>query len=235
MQAQLGAPGMPPHRFIDAVDGAKLNPRELAEVYDQAAAERRINRPLTPPEIGCAASHLVAYRHIVTNGLPMAVVLEDDALLGLNFLSTIERLAALADPAKPQAVLLSHVVRYSAWAARKVDKAYRLYKPYEARGAHAYLITAAGAQAMLASLPRVRTLADDWSYFAAEILDLRALIPYIVGTAPVSTASQIGNERYMRISGPPLQRWMKKYLWQKFLFQVLVKPALRLRKAEQTW
>jgi glycosyl transferase family 25 len=236
MQAQLAAPGMPPHRFIDAVDGAELSTGQLAEFYDQDAAERRISRPLTLPEIGCAASHLAAYRHIADSGLPMCVVLEDDALLGMNFPSVFERLVAMLDPEKPQAVLLSHVVRYSAWRGRKVDKLHRLYAPYEARGAHAYLITRAGARAMLAASPRVRTLADDWEYFAAAgILDLSAVIPYIVGTAPFSVASQIGTGRHARIPGPPLTRWMKKHLWQKFLFQLLVKPALRLHKAEQTW
>jgi glycosyl transferase family 25 len=236
MQAQLDSPGMPPHRFLDAVDGAGLTADEVAEIYDDAAAKRRMGDSLTRPEIGCAASHLAAYRHIVANRLPLALVLEDDALLGLKFLNVLDQIVPMVDPSTAQAILLCHVVRYSTWGARRVDKVHRLCRPYEAYGAHGYLITLAGAQAMLSALPRVRTVADDWRYFTrAGILEVSALVPYVVGTSPIALGSQIGEARYKRAAGSPFQRWLRKYLWHKFLFQILVKPALRLHRAEQTW
>jgi glycosyl transferase family 25 len=234
MQAQLDVPGMPPHRFVDALEGGALTSDQLAELYDEPTA-RLICGPLTLPEIGCAASHLAVYRLVVSKGMPLAVVLEDDALLGVKFLSVLERLGSRIDPAVPQAVLLSHVVRYSGWGARKLDKIHRLCRPYEAYGAHGYVITQAGARAMVRALARVRTVADDWRYFAAEkILKVLAVVPYVVGTSPISLASDIGAERDLRVTGTPMQRWMRKYLWQKFLFQLL-KPVLRLHRAEQTW
>jgi len=55
-----------------------------------------------------------------------------------------------------------------------------------------------------------------------------------VGTSPISLASDIGAERDLRVAGSPMQQWMRKYLWQKLLFQLL-KPVLRLHRAEQTW
>jgi len=234
MQAQLDVPGMPPHRFVDALEGAALVPDRLSELYDDMAA-RLICGPLTLPEIGCAASHLAAYRLLVSKGMPLAVVLEDDALLGVKFPSVLERLGATIDADIPQAVLLSHVVRYSAWGARRLDKIHRLCRPYEAFGAHGYVITQAGARAMLHALSRVRTVADDWRYFAArKILKVSAVVPYVVGTSPISLASDIGAERDLRVAGSPMQQWIRKYLWQKLLFQLL-KPVLRLHRAEQTW
>lgn len=236
MRAQLDVPGMPPYRFIDGIDGRTLLGDELAGVYDEAAALRHAGRQLTRPEIGCASSHLAAYRDLTARRLGVALVLEDDALLGHQFPAVLERLVPMLDPARAQAIMLSHVVRYSAWGRRRVDRTHRLCRPYEAYGAHAYLITLAGAQAMLAALPRVRTVADDWRYFMkAGILDVSAVVPYLVGTSPFSVSSQIGPERFSQPRSGSMRRVMRKYLWQKFLFQLLAKPALRLHKQEQSW
>jgi glycosyl transferase family 25 len=235
IQAQLDFPGMPPYRFLDAVEGAALDSVQLARLYDENKA-LSIQGALTLPEIGCAASHLAAFRQVVDRALPLAVVLEDDALLGVKFVDALEAVRTAMNPAVPQAVLLSHVVRYSAWGARRLDKIHRLCKPYEAFGGHGYVITLAGAQAMLDALPRVCTVGDDWHYFASmRILSVSAVVPYVVGTSPFSTLSDIGDERRKRVAGSPMQRWIRKYLWQKLLFQLVVKPALRLHRAEQTW
>ena len=228
MHAQLDLPGMPPYRVLDAVEGCSLDAPRLAEIYDEASALRISGQPLTPGEIGCAASHLAAHRQIAAGGAGAALVLEDDALLGHQFLRVLGRLLAIIDPGRPEAVLLSHVVRYSAWGAHRVDKMHALCHPHEAYGGHAYLITRAGARAMASAFARVRTVSDDWRYFMKlGIMRVSALVPYIVGTSPLSMESQIGDRRRSPPSG--------KYVLDKLMFQLLVKPALRLRKQEQTW
>jgi glycosyl transferase family 25 len=233
MRAQLELPGMPPHRILDAVDGRNLAPASLAALYDDAAARSRVGRALTPPEIGCAASHLSALRQIAAENTGAAVILEDDALLGHQFLEVLQRVVARLDPARPQVILLSHVQRYSAWGARRVDRRHRLYRPYSAYGAHAYLVTPAAAQAMAARSERVQTVADDWGYFAkARIFEVAALVPYIVGTSPLSGHSQIGDRRLSR-TWAAQRRWGG--FWNKVLFQLLIKPVLRLHRHEQTW
>ena len=235
MQAQLELPGMPPYRVIDAVDGKRLDQAKLNNIYDDAAARRRMGRSLTPGEIGCAASHLDVYRRMVADATGAAVILEDDALLGSQFLMVLDRLLATVDPDRPQAILLSHVVRYSAWGGRRVDKIHSLYRPYEAYGAHAYLITVAGARAMLAAFRRVAAVGDDWiQHMRAKIIDVHALVPYLVGTSVLSARSQIG-ERDASPAHHPLVGWVRKYVWGKLVFQLAVKPALRLRRQEQTW
>lgn len=235
MSAQLESPNMPPYSWIDAVDGRALDPARRSTIYDETAAARH-NRPLTPPEIGCAASHLAAYRRMVDENLPVALVLEDDALLGHQSLQAIARVLSHVDPELPEAILLSHVGRYSAWRGRRLDKLHRLYRPYSAYGAHAYLITLAGARAMLAALQPIRTVADDWRHFMRTgILDVRAVVPYPVGTTPGAGISQIGSERFAGEQRRGLARWLRKYLWQKFLFQLVVKPALRLKAQPSTW
>jgi glycosyl transferase, family 25 len=242
MQAQLDLPGMPPYRFIDALDGRQLDAPQLSLLYDDTAARRHLGRSMTASEIGCAHSHLGAYRHMVESGIALGLVLEDDALLGHRFLPVLGRLVAMLDPQGPQVILLSHVVRYRGWRGRRVDEVYSLYRPYEAYGAHAYLITLAGARSMLSTFDRVHTVADDWRYFVrSRTLNAAALIPYLVGTSPLSSQSLIGDVP-LRIESPPGERWpgravrvAREYFWQKLLFQFLAKPLLGLRKQEQTW
>ena len=228
MEAQLDSPGMPPHRFIDAVDGATLNLGTLAELYDDAAAKKCLGTSLTRSEVGCAVSHF-------------AVVLEDDALLGHQFPIVLNRTVTMLDRNRPQAVLLCHVERYSAWGGRRIDKIHRLYRPYEAYGAHAYIITLAGAQAMLSAFPRIQAVADDWMRFKRSgTVDVFAVVPYLVGTSTFSLASHLsaersGRESEARLSQSPLEQWAKRYLWRRLVFQLTVRPALRLRRAQQTW
>jgi glycosyl transferase family 25 len=233
MQAQLDLPGMPPYRIVDGVDGRRLDAARIAETYDEAVALRLTGERLTRPEIGCAASHRAAYRHIVDNDAAVAVVLEDDALLGSQFLKVLERLVKMADPGKPEVYLLTHVVRYSTWGKRPVDKTHCLCRPYEAYGAHGYLITRMGAQAMLAAFDRIQTASDDWQRFMrAGIVEVTALVPYVVGTSPLSNSSQIGERTRDSARRAARRGW---FAGERLLFQLFLKPALRLRKQEQTW
>lgn len=236
MSAQLEWPGMPLFEILPAVDGRSLTPEQLGALYDEAAAMRH-QRPLTPPEIGCAASHLQAYRRILENDLPAALVLEDDALLGHQFLKLIGPLLATLDPARAQIVLLSHVGRYYGWRSRRLGKLHRLVRPYSAYGAHAYLITQTAAREMLAALPPIHTVADDWHYIQRlGRIELHAVVPYLVGTIPAASDSQIGDLRFFLPSRrSALQRWVRKYLWQKLLFQIVVKPLWRITKQESSW
>jgi glycosyl transferase, family 25 len=236
MTAQLDWPGMPDYEFLDAVDGRLLDSKQRDRLYDETAAIN-FKRALTAPEIGCAESHLTAYRRILEQNLPAALILEDDALLGHQFSQVLERLLPILEPDHPQVILLSHVSRYSAWGGLRLDRLHRLYRPYRAYGAHAYLITRAGAQAMLDLLQPIYTVADDWIHvMRSGRVRVNAVVPYPVGTMPAAKDSQIGNERFMTAKrGSSLYRWIHKYLWMKLLFQLLGKPVLRLKKQDSSW
>lgn len=235
MAAQLDWPGMPPYEFLSAVDGRQMDVDQRNAVYDEASAIL-YNRALTAPEIGCAASHIQAYRRVLDDGLPAALILEDDALLGHQFTSVLAGLLESLDPAKPQVILLSHVRRYSAWPSRRIDKRHRLYRPYKPFGAHAYLVTNAGAGAMLATMQPIRTVADDWRFImSAGRADVRAVVPYPVGTMPAANQSQIGEER---LAGAKKRRgvlhWPRKQ-WAKLVFVFVTRPFLLLKQQESTW
>ncbi|HQR04149.1 MAG: glycosyltransferase family 25 protein [Proteobacteria bacterium] len=232
MEAQLSLPGLPAFEIVSGVDGRALSGPEMDAVYDVRLASRK----LTMGEIGCALGHCAVFERIVARDVPVALVLEDDALIGHKLPSLLEKLRPQMDPARPQIVLLSHVERYSAWGMRRAGRKHRLARPYEAAGGHAYLLTRAAAAALLAAQRPVRNPPDAWCAFMDQgIVDVRCVVPYAVGTAPAANASQIGDERLAYTDGTGIGPWLRKYLYQKLLFQILVKPVLRLKRQVSSW
>lgn len=72
--------------FFDAVYGKDLTKEELADVdFDFYPQRYNARKPLTLGEIGCAMSHIKLYEHIVKNNIKEAIILEDDAILSIDF------------------------------------------------------------------------------------------------------------------------------------------------------
>lgn len=236
MHAQLDLPGMPPYTILDGINARNFNPSEVSTNYDDAAAKKHLGRPVTLPEIGCLLSHLKTYKHIVENNIPVALVLEDDALIGHQFIQIMDRLIPTLASSIPEIVLLTHVGRYSAWLPRKIDKIHYLFKPYAAYGAHGYLITLAAARALMHELVPVYTYADDWRNIQRlKLARVSALVPYCIGTSILANSSHIGDARFSLDFRSKTKRILRKYVYKKFLFQIFVKPILRLKKCDSSW
>ena len=73
-----------PASIFPAVDGAKLDVADLQQqrVYDDQLANTKFSRSLSRAEIACTLSHLNIHRKMVDEDIPMAMVLEDDAMFG---------------------------------------------------------------------------------------------------------------------------------------------------------
>jgi glycosyl transferase family 25 len=84
-----------PFRFCDAVDGRSLTDGELRACYDETGALRRLGRRLTRAEIGCALSHRQVYRGMLSDNHAVAIVLEDDAIVGNEFATFCRTCAGL--------------------------------------------------------------------------------------------------------------------------------------------
>ncbi|NNK79332.1 MAG: glycosyltransferase family 25 protein [Litoreibacter sp.] len=68
-----------PAKILDACDGAKLSPADRTAVYPGTDLHvPRYPFPLSDGEIGCFLSHRRAWERIVSEGLPHALILEDD-------------------------------------------------------------------------------------------------------------------------------------------------------------
>ena len=72
-------------------------------------------------------------------------------------------------------------------------------------------------------------------FYKTGVVDVRGLVPYCVGTAPLAADSSVGSAEERKIRNRGLRRFVRKYIWQKIIFQLVVKPALRLWKQPSTW
>lgn len=74
-----------PFRLFYGVDGRAGLPADSLPLIDREATAKRMGRAMTDGEFACALSHQNIYRTMVEEGLPGAVVLEDDAILTDDF------------------------------------------------------------------------------------------------------------------------------------------------------
>jgi glycosyl transferase family 25 len=79
------------HEVFLGIDGRNGLPDRWLSQIDRAAARRKLGHDLTDGEFACALSHREIYRQIAARGLPGAVVLEDDAIVGAKFVPFIEQ------------------------------------------------------------------------------------------------------------------------------------------------
>lgn len=70
-------------RVFPATDGKQLNRSELEQkgIYNDKLAHEKFSRSLSSAEIGCMLSHLRLYQYLRDQGIGMALILEDDAVL----------------------------------------------------------------------------------------------------------------------------------------------------------
>ncbi len=96
-------------RIFPAVDGRLLDRDELGRDgrYDDAYAHERFSRSLSMGEIACTLSHVELCRKIVADGLPVAVVLEDDITF-IDGVADVVRKALANAPADWELLQLYH-------------------------------------------------------------------------------------------------------------------------------
>lgn len=231
MAGQLDQPGFPAWEFLDAVEGRKLGAAELERRYDENAARRRYGKGLSPGHLGCALSHLDAYRRLQSEGLGAALILEDDALIGEHALQVIARLLARLSADEPTLVLLSHAKYYRPLGGWRLDRERKLFPIHMARGTHGYLLTRAAAGRILDAMPRVSVVPDHWELIR-DLCRIRilAVVPYPVGRSPIAGYSGMPTAP----AAPAAGVRTRAEQWRKLRFQ-LGKIAHGSRKQPASW
>lgn len=87
VQGQLAALGLE-FEFLDAVDG-RTSDHPLLDRYDEEKFLIHYGRPANPGELGCYASHYLAWQGCVESNEPI-MVFEDDFLLKDNFTDALK-------------------------------------------------------------------------------------------------------------------------------------------------
>lgn len=148
------------------------------------------NPALSTGELGCALSHLAAYRHMAEHGIGQAIILEDDAALPPGF-DDLAR-AILAE-LRPGEVISFHSPTieenvFSSHEARRFGKSL-LVTPVWAGAVRtnlSYAIDLAAARNIVRGNDPVKYVADNYRDFYGRgwINHLRILTPAAVGVAP---------------------------------------------------
>jgi len=221
--------------LCQAVDGAQLDAQALSALCDEATATRDY-RPLSRGELGCALSHLAVYRRMLDEGADRALVLEDDAAPGVDVPRVLRELERVLDPASPTVVLLSHVDKYTRWGRQSLDGQRHLVRRYGHWWlAHGYIVTRGAAERMLAALQPVWSAADFWAGFERRgIVRVRAVVPSCIGLTELAQTSYLEGGRVDLDTAEKSRRsigyYLKRYLYQRFLHQILVRPFLRVAR-----
>ncbi|MXQ06674.1 hypothetical protein GQ651_02325 [Alphaproteobacteria bacterium GH1-50] len=206
--------------FIDAVDGRRGLSPDAEAMIDRPGTIRASGRPMADTEYGCALSHMGVYRRIVDDGLPGALVLEDDAILTPLFDEFLAADGHLAG----DLVQLDHL-HGDIWRAerpRALTDTLRLARA--ARNASlttGYTISRKGARYFLEhGLPLTRPA--DWP---ADPVPLDALlcVPRAVDHPPFDGTSNIEIARAKlkaaEQNGPRALRFLKASYWRRWWFK----------------
>ena len=225
--------------WLVGINGRGLEESLVHQLYSAERAKKEGGRQLSRGEIGCALSHLKVYQKMLAEKLELVLVLEDDAALSENFASELRQVCAGINWSETDLVLVSHIQKFTEWGARRVAHGLRLVHPVTAYNGNGYLITPQGARQLLATLQPVCQPADCWNHLQKiGVLRIRGIVPYLVNHSRLSENSLIGEA--LRVA-PKLSlrysviRELKKILYDKFIYQLLVKPILRIRKQGAPW
>lgn len=194
--AQLGLKA----EFIPAVDGRALTSADRA-FYDSRGARRHYRAEMSDAEIACYLSHYRCYQRIADEGLPMALILEDDIAVSPNFVSVVQDLASQPDPQWSVVRLQSQRTKIARPRTAKergeaicdLRGGQLIRLGTHVLGGCAYLMNRSAAEVMLAYGRRIvrpidQTLDRYWE---------NGILPYVVRPLPVwqhpNFASEIGD------------------------------------------
>jgi|LakMenE01Jun11ns_1017448.scaffolds.fasta_scaffold9892533_2 glycosyl transferase family 25 len=80
------------YTIVKGIDGNSFEEKNsLDKIYDKNKTFSYIGRYLSASEIGCAASHLSLYKHIVKKNIAEAIIMEDDAVPSKKFAQWVNK------------------------------------------------------------------------------------------------------------------------------------------------
>lgn len=148
--------------------------------YDEGLTIRQFGRPLSPGELGCYTSHFKLWELFLQSDYDQAIILEDDILvdwLALNRLAGFDFHAGKIDILR---LFSTHPFPYSLATLRFMSPHSHLVKNEGLfLGTQGYLVTRAGAEALLTT-GNVVTAPVDWvmsRYYEYRVINY-CLLPY---------------------------------------------------------
>lgn len=202
---QLDALGLS-YEWIPAIDATRVGADALRSMAGNQAFDVHpwIGRALTASEVGCALTHAETWRRIAEGNAPAALVLEDDVDVHRHLPTLLQHAVEHAGDA--HVVLFGHHSSRQPWvpgapfdhrhgalttfSGRALSQCHYMAPIVEyAQGAYAYLVTRAGAAALLKLGTPIRMPADSVTGYAATtgVHVLAVTPPCVVPSAAFKT------------------------------------------------
>ncbi|WP_190286180.1 MULTISPECIES: glycosyltransferase family 25 protein [Pantoea] len=222
------------YEIVEAVDGSQLSYTDIMK------ETRPLNYALSCGEVGCALSHINIYRRIASEGIPMALILEDDALIDCKTVDVMSEIEE-RNTTHPTVTLLTEGPKYINKPLYKSDeKKHQIYEVLEAACSHGYVINNSAACRMANFLYSVWMVADKWQVLKEySVCQVEAVIPSVIGKTPHADSStiQFDNDFKKRLEEEkdfmwagikrkrPLKLKLKRLFWSSFIY-----PFLKISK-----
>lgn len=216
-----------PFSFVDAIDGRNGLPADYEGMVDRPGTLAVMHRSMADAEYACTLSHMSVYRRIVEDGLPGAVILEDDAIVGGAFATFVEQRGYL----HADLVRLDHM-RARVWRKAKIVATIGQSKlvPIASAGwlATGYSINRKAAAHILRHAFPIRCPVD-WPDCVESLRTVLAQ-PVIVGR-PLQTVEQSHVEASRRLMVHERQKWrsrrfLRRAYWNRKVRSWLSRPAV---------
>ncbi|MFN0113867.1 MAG: glycosyltransferase family 25 protein [Paracoccaceae bacterium] len=221
-----------PWKRIDAVNGWKLPPAEVARVYDAKANAARARAPLVGAEIGCYLSHIEAWRRIAEGPAPGGFVFEDDFAATDALGEVIAALSADSGSDWDMVKLFSLDPSPRALTGRPLGKTHRLILPERVPTClTGYGLTRAAAARLAArAVPFFRPVDEDQKFFWETGLRVALVTPQPVGLGDQQAATgTIGTAR--RKAAAALKGGLLHRLRYQLSYRLALSRANRARRA----
>ena len=178
-------------KVLEAVDG-KLLTHAQQSLYSSSRAKSEFGRTLTSGEIGCALSHLGIYEGMVSEGIGVALILEDDVILSKDAPFVISDLLS-SDFEWELVNLISDSPERLVGRISSNSDFFLTSFDFGANRTGAYLLSLAGARKLLSQAYPVRLPADALTGSGfCPTLQLSGLQPSLGALLPVPSTFQKG-------------------------------------------
>jgi len=179
-----------PLEIVEAVNGNALSDGELKTLaHDYPACA------MTKGVVGCALSHLKIYKKICDENIPIALILEDDAILHEDLGEALRQLESLDRNERPSVYLLSSHY-YKPRPVRRLNDKYAVHEFIDGSQGHGYVVNQKAAESLYKNLLPVKWEADKWYYFQQmKLASVYCVAPHIIKVNGGAALSDLYAER----------------------------------------
>lgn len=209
------------YEFVDAVYGKALTDTQIEDQFDRTLSYKRYGRVLNLGEIGCTLSHYKCYQNLLKSNEPYVLILEDDITI-VGEMSVLPQCANLLNSEDPIILFLSGDYW---WYRKKNVNGVCVTNVFDAVGSYAYLINRAAARLIIKLNTPPSCVADHWSLYRAQGIELKAIFPYVIDANIVSFSSTIKQETFGENRTNMSIKMLIPAYWNAFVKKILLKTG----------